>query len=115
MIFSKRLKALRTEAHMTLEEVGEIIGVNRATIYKYENGSIKNIPLQKIDLLASLFNVSRPYLMGWSDDRTQTIDKMALLPNSDIFAKAYGAMTDSERKTLTNLLIRAYARVQENK
>ena len=66
-----RLRELRNEKGLSLEEVGQCIGVGRANIYKYEHGLITNIPPDKLHTLANLFGVSRPYLMGWTDDRSQ--------------------------------------------
>ena len=66
MTFAERLKQLRKENGMTLEEVGNIIGVGRANIYKYEHGIITNVPPDKVHQLADLFGVTRPYMMGWT-------------------------------------------------
>ena len=69
MTTGERLKTLRKEKKMTLEDVASSIGVGRATILKYENGTISNIPTDRIHQLANLFKVTRPYLMGWTDER----------------------------------------------
>ena len=69
MTFADRLRQLREEKGLTLDEVGQYIGVGRANIYKYEHGIIVNIPPDKVHKLAELFGVTRPYLMGWTDDR----------------------------------------------
>ena len=55
---------------MTLEDVAGIINVGRATVLKYENGTITNIPSDKIEQLATLFSVSPAYLMGWSENES---------------------------------------------
>ena len=64
-----RIRELRKEQKMTLEEVAQAIGVGRATVLKYENGAIANIPTERVHQLANLFKVTRPYLMGWTDER----------------------------------------------
>lgn len=69
MTFAERLRQLREEKDMTLEEIGNILGVGRATIYKYEHGIITNVPPDKVHQLADLFGVTRPYMMGWTDNR----------------------------------------------
>lgn len=69
MTFAERLKELRTERHLSMDEVGMFIGVGRANIYKYERGMITNPPAEKIEKLANLFGVTKSYLMGWTDDR----------------------------------------------
>lgn len=113
MTFAERLRELRIENNKTLDDIGQAIGVGRATIYKYEHEIITNIPPEKIDQLAKYFKVTRPYLMGWSDDRNVTIDKLIILPDNDVFVQAYSVMTDDDRKTLTDIFIRAYEKVQE--
>ena len=67
MTIAEKLKTLREEHKMTLEDVASSIGVGRATVFKYENGIITNIPLDKIELLSKLFSVSPAYLMGWEE------------------------------------------------
>lgn len=69
MTTGERLKLLRKENKMTLEDVASRIGVSRATVLKYESGQITNIPTSRVHQLANLFKVSRPYLMGWTDER----------------------------------------------
>ena len=69
MTFGERIKMLRKECNMTLEDVAEKIGVSRATVLKYETSQIINIPPSRIHQLANLFKVTRPYLMGWTDER----------------------------------------------
>ena len=69
MTTGERIKALRKENKMTLEDLASRIGVGRATVLKYENGQIANIPTNRVHQLANLFGVSRPYLMGWTDER----------------------------------------------
>lgn len=115
MSFADRLRELRKENNMTLDEIGRAIGVGRATIYKYEHGIITNIPLDKINKLSAMFGVSKPYLMGWSDDRNLIMSDVVILPDNDMFLQAYGAMTHEERKTMSDILIAAYARYQSGK
>ena len=66
-----RIKNLRINNKMTLEEVGEKIGVSKQTLYKYENNIITNIPSDKIEGLAKIFNISPAVIMGWDKDDEQ--------------------------------------------
>lgn len=66
MDIGSRLKALREARGMTLEQVGDFIGVNKATVQRYEIGNIdikRNIAIK----LAECFHVSPAYIMGWSE------------------------------------------------
>lgn len=69
MKLADRIKYKRNELGKTLEEVGQMVGVTKATIQRYENGNIQNIPSDKIELLASALNTTPAYLMGWEDDK----------------------------------------------
>lgn len=62
-----RIKELRTLADMSQEELGRRVGVQRAAIQKYEKGSVTNIPLQTIEKIALIFNVSPTYIVGWDN------------------------------------------------
>ena len=69
MTFAERLRELRAESGMSYEDVAKQIGCGRANIYKYEHGIVTNIPPERVHQLANLFGVTRPYLMGWTDER----------------------------------------------
>lgn len=63
-----RIKELRTLAGMSQEELGRRVGVQRAAINKYEKDTVENIPLKTIEKLASVFEVSPQYIVGWTND-----------------------------------------------
>ena len=73
-----RLKQLRTEKNLTLDEIQNQTGIKRGTYSNYENG----ITEPKIDTwqkLADFFKVPTEYLMGLTDDRvTVTINDLNL-------------------------------------
>ena len=62
-----RIKNLRLENNMTLEEIGNKVGVGKSTVRKWENGMIANMRRDKIAKLADALNVSPAYLMGWNE------------------------------------------------
>lgn len=64
----ERIKELRVLEGMSQEELGRRVGVQRAAINKYEKGSVTNIPLQTIEKMAYVFNVSPNYIVGWTED-----------------------------------------------
>lgn len=68
MTIGQRIKQKRIEKNMTLEEVGKVAGVSRATIQRYESGTITNIPSDRIESIAKALKTTPAYLMGWEDD-----------------------------------------------
>ena len=115
MTFGERLKKLREEYKLTLEEVGRYIGIGRPTVYKYENGTITNIPSDKIEAIARLFSVSPAYLMGWTDDDSKDhIFAPAVAPTSDEFRRIITFMTPEDYKVLMDIYARTLKRMMEN-
>lgn len=60
-----RIKAIRKDADLTLEELAAEIGVSRQTLSRYETGVISNIPSDRIEDLARILHTTPAYLMGW--------------------------------------------------
>lgn len=67
MTIGARIKLLRLNKGMTIDELASKLGKNRTTIYRYENGDIENLPLDILDPLADALNTTPGYLMGWSN------------------------------------------------
>lgn len=67
MEFKDRLRELRIKNNMTLEEVAEHVGLQKAAIYKYEHGIVVNPKRGLIEKLASLFDVKPSYLLGMEE------------------------------------------------
>lgn len=61
-IDGKRLRALREERGLYLQNVADYLGITRQAYMKYESGETKN-PRQ-IEKLARFFNVTTDYLLG---------------------------------------------------
>ena len=49
--------------------MAKILNKNRATIYRYENGDIENMPIDVLEPLAKALNTTPAYLMGWTDSQ----------------------------------------------
>lgn len=68
MTFGEKIKALRDQRGMTLEQVGDLVGVGKSTVRKWESGQIANMRRDKIALLAKALGVTPGYLMGWEEE-----------------------------------------------
>ena len=76
----EKLRRLRLEKGMTLADVGKKIGVNEATVQRYESGQIRNIKQKTIVKLAELFGVAPLDLMGWDAHGRYSIEKVLKEP-----------------------------------
>ena len=68
MEHENRIKKLRQERGLSVQELADMIGKNRATVYRYENGDIENMSSKAMHDLASALNTTPMYLMGVYDD-----------------------------------------------
>lgn len=66
-----RIHMLRQEKGLTLQELGDLVGVGASTIRKWETGMIKSIKSYNMSKLTEVFGVTPAYIMGWTDDRQQ--------------------------------------------
>lgn len=76
-IFRRRLKKLRLEKKLTLEELAKIIGTTKTTLSRYENGE-RSPKLQLVGALANYFNVDMAWLSGLEDNHQPLLDVLSL-------------------------------------
>ena len=67
-----RIRSARQSQNMSVDELAQKLGKNRATIYRYESDEIENFPFSVIEPLSKALNVSPAYLMGWSSNNLNT-------------------------------------------
>lgn len=66
----KKIKALREQHGLTLEELGNKVGVGKSTVRKWETGMIANMKRDKVAALAKALGVSVEYLLGIEEQKT---------------------------------------------
>jgi len=75
MTIGERIKQRRTELGLSVDEVAEKLGKNRATVYRYESNEIENLPVGTLEPLAKILETTPAQLMGWDDDESQASDE----------------------------------------
>lgn len=71
---SDRIKYLRIYHGMTQEQLGEILGVGKATVQKYESGQIQNLKTSHIKKLCEIFNKKPHYFIFDDLEQYETED-----------------------------------------
>ena len=69
MSIGKQIRHLREKRGLSQEALGKAIGSTKQTIYKYENGLITNIPMDKLETISNILGTTPAYLMGWTEHR----------------------------------------------
>lgn len=108
----KRIKNRRLELGLTVEELADRLGKNRATVYRYESDAIENLPITVIEPLAAVLDCTPGYLMGWEDINNEPAvpENNELTEMLDIFSK----LTPDNRAKLLELS-HLYLDAQHNK
>lgn len=73
---SERIKKLRQAAGMTQGELGDILGVNKATVQKYESGQIQNLKTSHIKKLCATFKKRPHYFIFDNLEKYETENEM---------------------------------------
>lgn len=59
----------RKELGLTLEQIGDYVGVSKSTVKKWESGYISNMKRDKIALLAKILQIAPTELISSEDDQ----------------------------------------------
>ncbi|WP_301965655.1 transcriptional repressor LexA [uncultured Ruminococcus sp.] len=80
MTIGERIKKLREEKNITVDKLAELIGKNRATIYRYESSEIEKLPTSVLEPLCKALGTTPAYLMGWTDSNLSNIKNIEPIP-----------------------------------
>ena len=64
----RRIKKRRKELKLSVDQLADKLGKNRATVYRYESDEIENMPASVLNDLARVLKTTQAYLMGWEDN-----------------------------------------------
>lgn len=63
----ERIKRLRKQNKLSVDEIVKKLNISRATYYRYESNEIEKLPLTILEPLAKILNTTPAYLMGWQE------------------------------------------------
>lgn len=68
-VIGKRIKECRMERGISVQELAEYCGLSKATIHRYEDGTIKNIKIPIIKSIAKKLNINPKWIIGNTDEK----------------------------------------------
>lgn len=91
-----RIKALRTEKGLTLEQLAERSGTAKSYIWELENRDGQNPSAEKLAKIAAVLEVTTDYLLGGSvEEAADATDKA--------FFRQYSSLPDETRRTIREM------------
>lgn len=88
MDVNERIKARRKELDLDADTMADLLGISRATYYRYESKDIEKIPISALVPLAKALHVSPAYLMGW-DEKEPAPSSLSLTQQEEEHIKKY--------------------------
>lgn len=85
MRLGEEIKRLRLERGYTQQQLGEMLGVQKSAVQKYEKGTVKNLKQETLMRLCQIFDVSPAVFMDAMYDtdklsrEVQVLDELSLL------------------------------------
>lgn len=67
MTVGSRIREFRKRLGLSVDDVAEKLGKNRATVYRYESDDIENLPAPVLEPLAKVLQTTPAELMGWKE------------------------------------------------
>ena len=94
MTIGEKIKKHRKERRLTQTELGELLGVQKNAVSKWETGRVEDIPTGKVRQMAELFDVPVAYLM--QDEMLES----AATSDQDRLSELFDRLNESGRATL---------------
>lgn len=104
MTIGDRIRLRRQELRISADELAQRLGKNRATIYRYENNEIDNLPINIVSQLAQALFCSESYLMGWEDKKNALPDDDSAL--NAMIIERFSKLTPENRLDVLEFLER---------
>ena len=103
MTIGERIKARRVQLGLSVDELSERLGKNRATVYRYESNEIEKLPTTVLEPLAKALNTTPAYLMGWEDEQPpepQKPTELELSKNEREMIEIFQDLTETQQGEL---------------
>lgn len=101
---SIKIRQLRMEQDMTLEQVAVIVGVGKSTVRKWETGMIANMKRDKIALLAKALSTTPAYLMGWDEDNATPIVEQQITKEEQMLLDLFRKVPENKQEMVIQMI-----------
>lgn len=108
MDIGKLIKEARLEKGLTQEQLGELVGVQKSAIAKYESGRVVNIKRSTLQKLAKALNLKGSDLVIGANPKEAAELSARVLIDSNLreLVELYSSLSDEDKKTAMDLVRR---------
>lgn len=88
------IRKRREELNLTYEQLGNMIGVGKSTVRKWETGMIENMRRDNIVALAKALSISPAIIMGWGNDDAEEKANIKLSKEETTLLENFNKLND---------------------
>lgn len=106
MEIGQKIKKARIERGLTQQELGDIVGVQKSAIAKYENGRVVNIKRSTLQKIASALNI-RPSELIFNESPKDAADlHVKIITDFELMdaLKEYYVLSEENQKMIRDLI-----------
>ncbi|MBU3171385.1 helix-turn-helix domain-containing protein [Clostridium estertheticum] len=92
------IREKRLELGLTYEQLGNIVGVGKSTVRKWETGMIENMRRDSIVALSHALDISPALIMGWDREENQSSKNNKLLSEEQFLLSNFNKLNDLGKK-----------------
>lgn len=100
---SERIKDLIEQSGKSYQELEKTTGIKKSSLQRYASGTTTKIPLDVIEKLATSFNVSQEYIMGW-EEKKNSLDERPLTEGEDLLLKLFRKVPEDKQKIVIQMI-----------
>lgn len=104
MTFGEKIKNARRAKGLTQEKLGEILGVQKSAIAKYENGRVVNIKRETLLHIIDVLELNANDFLNGEEDDSDIVIKFAEDANAKTMMKEYYSLEISLQKLVRKLV-----------
>lgn len=107
MVVGERIRRARQAKNLTQQELGDMVGVQKSAIAKYENGRVVNIKNGTLQKLAKVLDLRISDLIEVDDTITEVAELHArILSDFELLdmIKSYYNLSDSNKRLVNELI-----------
>ncbi|MBZ0312295.1 helix-turn-helix domain-containing protein [Clostridium butyricum] len=96
---AENVKHRRMELKLSYQDLASKTGLSKSTLQRYESGAIKNIPLDKFQLLADALEIDPEILLGLNKENLVSTNRN-LTKKEELLLENFNKLNDSGKNKL---------------
>lgn len=103
---ARRIEKRKNELNLSYQDLADLTGMTKSTLQRYVTGKIENIPLSKIDVLASALQTTAEQILGWETKQNLSVMENKELTNKKLYLMTeFEKLSEDKQKLLLNYIV----------